>query len=88
MELLVVAVKDNLTVVQKRHSVGQAFGTGHIVTDNGRGDLVLLAGQQDNLIDLLDHDRIQPRGRFVKQHQLRVGDERAGQADPFAHTAR
>ena len=77
MNSVVGAVEDDLAVVQEGDPVGQALGAGHVVADDHRGDLELLLGQQDHLVDLLDHDRVEAGGRLVEEHHLGVGDERA-----------
>ena len=56
--------------------------------DGDRGRAHLGHNLADQRVDDPRHDRVQPRGRFVKENHLRIGADRAGQADPFLHPAR
>ena len=47
--------------------------------------LAALAELQDQVLDLPGADRVEARGRFVEDQQIRIVDERLGEADAARH---
>ena len=62
-------------------------GRVHVVRHDDAGHRVLLARPQDQLVDHVAHDRVQPGGRLVVEHQLGVQGQGPGQAHALAHAA-
>ena len=69
-------------LVKERHAVRDLAGEAHLVGDAEHGHArgcQLTHGVQH----LLDHLRIERRGRFIEQHDLRLHGERAGDGHPL-----
>ncbi len=50
-------------------------------------DRAALANLQDQLVNDVGHDRIEPCRRLVVEHHLGIDGESPGQSDAFAHAA-
>src|SRR6185437_2077535 len=79
------AERDHLAVVHDRDAIAEAFGLIHIVggeDDCSAGSAELL----DEIPELSPRLRIESRGWFIEEKQIRVADERAGKGEPLLLT--
>ena len=67
--------------------VGDLAGRGHVVGDRQRGGPQFADSLDDQIVDHVGHDRIEPGGRLVEEDDLGLGGNGAGQGDAFLHTA-
>ena len=73
--------------VEHDHAVGHLVDRLHLVRHHDAGHRPLLPRLQDQLVDHIGHDRIEPGGRLVVEHHLGVEGQGAGQADALLHAA-
>jgi hypothetical protein len=74
--------------MQHGDAVADGAGAAHVVRDGQRGGAQRLAALDDQLVDHVAHDRVQPGGRLVEEDDLRLGGDGARQADALAHADR
>ena len=74
----------------KQHddAVGHFADRLHVVRDDHAGDVFLRAGLQNQFVDHVAHDRVEPGRRLVVEHDLGIHRQRPGQPDALAHAAR
>ena len=78
---------DDLAPVHEDHPVGDAAGEAHLVRDAEHGHAVF--GEADHGVEhLLDHLRIERRGRLVEQHDLGLHAQRPGDRHALLLAAR
>ena len=68
--------------------VGDFVGRRDVVRDHDRRHREFIAKAQDELVDLVGHDRVERRGGFIVEHDFRFHDERARKPDAAAHAPR
>ena len=68
--------------------IGDAVRRGHIVGYHHRRHRELVAQAQDKFVDLIGHDRVERRRRFVIQHDFGFHDQRSGESDAAFHASR
>jgi hypothetical protein len=79
-ELLRRVLLDDAAVVHEDHAVGGAPGEAHLVGDDDHGHAV--SGEVGHDVeDLVDHLRVERRGRLVEEHHGRVHRQRPGDGD-------
>ena len=86
-ERLRAALLDDLPVGHEDDAVGGLAGEAHLVGDDDHGHPAL--GQADHHVeDLVDHLRVEGRGRLVEEDDLGVHGQRPGDGDPLLLPAR
>ena len=71
---------EDFATVDKHHPIGNFAGKLHLVSDHHHGDTAVGQGFH-HLQHFADHLRIQRRGWFIKQDDLRRGGKGAGDGD-------
>ena len=74
--------------VEHHDAIGHLLRRPHVVRHDDAGDGVMLPGADDQFVDHVAHDRVQPGGRLVVEHDLGFHRQRAGQPDALPHAAR
>src|SRR3954463_10158877 len=85
-ELLRRRLFDDLAAVHEHHRVGHAPGEAHLVRHADHGHALAREVLHD-FQHLVDHLRIERRGRLVEEHDLRPHGERAGDGDALLLSA-
>ena len=67
--------------VEHDHAVGDLGDGLHVVGHDDAGGLLGPLRLEDQLVDHVAHDRVEPGGRLVVEHDLGVERQRPGQAD-------
>jgi hypothetical protein len=65
--------------------IADLSGGGEIVRDGNGGAAKAAHLFNDQIIDDVGVDRIKAGGGFIKEHDLRMGGQGPGQADPLLH---
>ena len=73
--------------IEHHHAVGHLLRRAHVVRHHDAGDRMMLARAEDQLVDHVAHDRVEPGGGLVVEHDLGLHRQGAGQSDPFSHAA-
>ena len=73
--------------VEHDHAVGHLDDRLHVVRHDDAGRLLGALGLEDQLVDDVAHDRVEPGGRLVVEHDLGVERQGPGQADALAQAA-
>ena len=81
------ADEENPALHDHRHPVGDAERQAPVMGDDDGGGLRSAFELEDFLADGHGHQRVQLARRLVKQDQLRVPHQSAGDGDPFLHAA-
>ena len=68
--------------VQNRHLIGHRLDFVQQVRTVKHGPPFALQMRDEIAVELLPHDRVEPEGRVVEDHQLRPMGEREHQAEP------
>ena len=82
------AVPDDAALVQHRDAVGDLARADHVVGDRDRGGAELAHAFDDQLVDHVGHDRVEPGGRLVEEDDLGLGGDGAGERHALLHAAR
>ncbi len=59
-----------------------------VVGDHEDGEPERLLQRADEIVEIAGRDRIEPGGRLIEEHDLRVEGERSRQRDALRHAAR
>ena len=73
--------------IKHHHAVGHLLRRAHVVGHHHAGDRVLAARAEDQLVDHVAHDRVQPGRGLVVEDDLRLQGQGPGQSHPFSHAA-
>ena len=73
--------------VEHRHPVGDLEDLRDLVTDHDRREAELPVKPDDQVVDRVDEDGVEPGRRLVEEHDLRLGHQRPRDGDPLAHAA-
>src|SRR5512141_1625895 len=87
LDLLRRSHLDDLPLVQHRDLIRDLVGGGHVVGDRDRGHPDRLPQRDDQVVDDVGHDRIQPRRGLVVQQDVGLGGDRPGQPHALLHAA-
>ena len=82
------AFPDDAALVDHRDAVADAARAGHVVGDRHRRAAQPLHAIDDQPVDHRAHDRVQPGGRLVEEHDVRLRRHRARQRHALLHAAR
>lgn len=85
--LLRGAAEDDPALMQHGDPVGDLGGADHVVGDRYRGQRHLVPKVDDQIVDLVGHDGIQPGGGLVVEDVFRVHGDGPGQPHPLLHPA-
>src|SRR5260221_5577829 len=88
VDLALGTVPDDLAAIDHGDAVGDLARRGHVVGDRHRGGAELLDAFDDQLVDDIGHDRVEPGGRLVEKDDLGLGGDGAGEGDALLHAAR
>ena len=73
--------------IEHHHAVGHLLRRAHVVRHHDAGDRMLLPRAEDQFVDHVAHDRVEPGGRLVVEHDFRLQGQRPGQPHPLPHAA-
>ena len=73
--------------IEHHHAVGHLLRRAHVVRHDDARHRMVLPRAEDQLVDHVAHDRVQPGGRLVVEHDLRLQGQRPGQAHALPHAA-
>src|SRR6266568_690817 len=78
----------NLAVVQHQDALAQPARAAHVMSDHYRGHLQPIAHAEDEMIDVVRHNRVQAGRRLVVENDFRLINDRPRQANALFHAAR
>ena len=73
---------DDLPAPHQREPVTDIPDKVHVMGNNNKGLIHLVAGMQDGVLHILFGDRVHGAGRFIKDHKTRFPDEHLRKRDP------
>ncbi len=79
---------DDEPLMQHGHAIGDAEDLGDLVADHDRGEAELLVQLQDQVVNGVDENGVEARGRLVEEDDLGLVDEGPGDRHALAHAAR
>ena len=74
--------------MQHGHAIGDAEDLGDLVTHDDRGEAEFLVQLLDQVVDGIDENGVEARGRLVEEDDLGLVDEGPGDRHALAHAAR